>query len=458
MISIISKINITALFVLLLFTGCKKYLEAKPDKQMSLPKTLEDLQALLDYYTKMNDNDGPAVGEASADNYYLSDIDWSGMPENYRRMYTWEKDNLFPAYPNQWSYSYDKVYTSNVVLDNIAKIERTEDNKAEWDNIKGQALCFRAKTFLDIAAVWSLAYDKSTASSDLGIPIRLNSDFNVPSVRPSMQKTYEQIIDDFKESISLLPIIPKSVFRPSRPASLALLARTYLAMREYDSAFKYADLCLQLKNDLMDYSSDPQVNGSAAYPFARLNKEVILESKCSVIAPLDNSRAKIDSGLLLSYDSNDLRKTLFFKKNSNGSYGFKGSYEEGASIFTSVATDEIYLIRAECAARAGRANQAMDDLNTLMKKRWKSTVVFAPFNAVDASDALRQVLAERRKELVMRGLRWTDIKRLNKEGAGIVLKRIINGMVYVLPTNDLRFALPIPEEVIQRSGMQQNPR
>jgi hypothetical protein len=58
----------------------------------------------------------------------------------------------------------------------------------------------------------------------------------------------------------------------------------------------------------------------------------------------------------------------------------------------------------------------------------------------------------------MRGTRWTDIKRLNKEGAGISLKRNVNGNSYILPANNLRFALPLPDDIVSLSGMQQNPR
>jgi len=78
--------------------------------------------------------------------------------------------------------------------------------------------------------------------------------------------------------------------------------------------------------------------------------------------------------------------------------------------------------------------------------------------AIDAADALQKVLTERRKQLVMRFVRWMDIKRLNKEGASITLKRIINGQLYSLPPNSNLYALAIPEDVIVLSGIQQNPR
>jgi len=403
MAPVIIKRCVLLLSMIVLLAGCKKYLDAKPDKKLVIPGSLGDLQSLLDYYNRLNENDATVVAEVSSDNYYLTDADWNAMPENYRRMYTWEKDLLFTPYPNQWSFSYDKVYVANVVLDNLEKIQRKESDQDQWDKIKGQALCFRAKTFLDVASVWCLAYDKTTAQTDLGIPLRLNSDFNQPSVRSNLRQTYDQIVSDFKQSIPLLPMTSNSIFQPSRIAAYAFLARTYLFMREYDSAYKYSDLCLQLKNTLMDYNSDQQVIPAGNYPFAQFNKEVIMESRASVISPMDNGRAKIDSNLFASYDNNDLRKMLFFKSNNNGSYGFKGSYEGSAAMFTSIAIDEVYLMRAECAARRGMIQQAMNDLNALLLKRWKSSAPFVAFTAIDASDALRQILDERRKELIMRG-------------------------------------------------------
>ena len=76
----------------------------------------------------------------------------------------------------------------------------------------------------------------------------------------------------------------------------------------------------------------------------------------------------------------------------------------------------------------------------------------------DAESALQVVLDERRKELVMRGLRWMDLKRLNAQGANIVVSRGFNGQTVSLLPNDPRYALPIPEDIIQLSGIPQNER
>ncbi len=127
-------------------------------------------------------------------------------------------------------------------------------------------------------------------------------------------------------------------------------------------------------------------------------------------------------------------------------------------MFSGLATDEMFLIKAECLARKGRITESMDLLNGLLIRRWNKTKVYVPYIATGSADALRIVLLERRKELMMRGLRWMDVKRLNKEGANITFTRTLNGKLYQLSPNDLRFALPIPEDVISLSGMEQNKR
>lgn len=439
--------------VCLLLTGCHKYLDAKSDVKLVIPKNTADLQALLDNYIRLNSFD-PSAGEASADNYYLSDADWASLFSlDNKRMYTWEKDYLFSTYPNNWSQTYDVVYVANTVLDHIDDM-KTTNNTDDWSNVKGQALYHRGKSFSEAAFIWCLAYDPSTAATDLGIPLRLNSNFNEISKRSTLQVTYDQIIADVKASILLLPVTPLHVMRPSKAAAYGLLARVYLNMRQYTLAGLYADSCLQLYNKLLDFN---KYSPAATYPFAQFNAEVIMENRRPILPSLNKSIAKIDSTLYLSYAANDLRKTLFFQSNGNGTYGFKGSYEGGLTLFGGIATDEIYLIRSESFAHAGNVTLAMNDLNTLLVTRWK-TGTFIPFTAIGPVDALRIILTERRKELLMRGLRWMDIKRLNKEGTGIMLTRKLNNQIYTLPPNDPRYALPLPENVILLSGMVQNYR
>ena len=434
-------------------TGCKKYLDAKSNKELAVPESLQDLQALMDYYLRINNVD-PISGIESVNDFYLTETDYNALYNDAdRRIYTWGTNHLFDNYSNDWSYQYDIINMANIVLDNIDKIERTPGNASEYDNLKGQALFQRARSFQLIAWLWANAYDKNNAEKDLGIPLRIHSDFNITSVRSTLEETYKRIITDLKESVSLLPIIPVHVIRPSRPAAYALLARTYLSMRDYPNAGNYTDSCLQLFSKLIDFNS---LNAGANYPITRFNDEVIMDNRIPVPDMFIGTRAKIDSVFYQSYADEDLRKKVFFK-NNNGFFTFKGSYEGTSAMFSGIATDEVILMKAECLARAGSTSAAMDELNSLLIKRWK-TNTFTGLTATDANDALAKILKERRKELLMRGLRWMDIKRLNKEGAGIVMQRSINGQTYTLQPNALRYTFPIPETIVDLTGIQQNPQ
>ncbi|KAA8480095.1 SusD-like starch-binding protein associating with outer membrane [Arcticibacter tournemirensis] len=439
--------------VVLLPFGCKDYLDEKPDKTLAVPSGLKDLQALIDNYAIINNRD-PFSGEISATDYYLTDADWSALTtEGHKRMYLWLPDYLFDTTPNDWSQCYAVVYYANSVLTGLEDIEKTTANQTEWDDLKGQALFLRAKAFAQLAFIFCPAYNEATSETDQGLPLRLNINFNEVSERSSVKQTYARIINDLKTAALVLKDQPGHVMRASRAATYGMLSRVFLSMRVYTDAALYADSCLRIRNTLIDYATVP---GSKTYPFTQFNNEVIFESMASPPRPLGNSRAKISADLYSMYADGDYRKSLFFKSNGNGTYGFRGSYEGSAALFSGLSADEMYLTRAECLVRTGNPQQALQDMDKLLKMRIKD--YHLPVFAND-KEILSFILNERRKELVMRGIRWMDIKRLNREeGRAIRMKRIINGVEHELKPDDLRFALPVPEDVILLSGMKQNPR
>ncbi|WP_104382175.1 RagB/SusD family nutrient uptake outer membrane protein [Sphingobacterium sp. HMA12] len=446
--------SIFMLVIAIFINGCDKFLSEKPDKSLAIPSTLKDLQALLDNKGALTSE--PNTGEISSGDFYLQNSDWTSLSsEANRRAYIWEKDYLFLTNAVEWQTYSTAVYYCNSVLEGLEGVARTGSNSVLYDNIKGQALFFRAKNMLAASGIWCLAYDESTASSDLGLPLRVNTNFNEPSVRSSLRQTYEHIISDLKNAVLLLPVIPVSYVRPSKPGAFACLSRTFLAMRRYEEANVYADSCLQHFDALIDYNT--LASSKATYPFVSLNNEVLSEAGMAVGQILNLTRARVVDELYNQYDNDDLRKTLFFTNNSDGSHGFKGRYSGGTSLFSGFATDEVILTRAECLVRTGNRAEALKLLNRLLITRWKKGT-FSAITAASDNEALEIILSERRKELLFRGLRWIDLKRLNKEGRNITIRRQLNGQEYMLPSNDLRYALPIPEDVVELSGMQQNPR
>lgn len=431
-------------------SSCKKFLDEKPSKGIRTISNLDDLQALMDNSTIMNNRycfNGLAV--RVADEFYLPPSTWSGQIINNRLNYIWDKDaeDLL-----EYTGYYQAVNYTNVVLTNLPNIH--DNDVAKYNNIKGQALFHRAFAFYHLAQLYCKPYS-STASTDPGIALKMIPDIETASVRSTVQQTYDQIINDLKEAATLLPVsslaLSYFITRPNKIAAFAMLARVYLSMRDYVNAGKYADSCLQLYNTILDYNS---INAGINQPFSLTNNPEIIFY--ATLQGISGSSYLVDTSLYQSYDVDDLRKAVFFLQNSNG-YSFKGRY--GGNInFCGLATDEMYLTRAECYARANNTDSAMAALNRLISKRWKNTVTYPQYSATDAIDALNIVLAERRKELIYRGTRWMDLRRFNLEGANISLKRIINGTIYTLPPNDLRWVMLFPQQVINLSGISQNPR
>lgn len=442
--------------------GCNKkdFLDTNPDTDLFIPTTLDDCQALLDNETFMNE--APVLGELSADNFYMPADFWQSLSNTKEKnAYIWLSETFagLTGDISDWNSPYRQVFYANVILEALNQLPLTPNNENRWKAIKGAALFARAHAFYQVAQIFAPVYSSATVGPNQGIPLRLHPGVDEKSVRSSIHETYNRITTDLKEAYSLLPAeLPfNNRNRSSRPAAFALLARTYLSMDQYAEAKKYADSCLELYDALMLYDT---LNTQVNTPFNKLNPETIYQSRfvtTNVLRGVSVTNCIVDTNLYRSYASNDLRAIHYYRLNPSGNINPKGSYTGTVQLFTGLATDEVYLIRAECEARLGNKEAAMKDLNTLLATRWKANT-FVPFSAPDADAALQLILIERRKELPFRGLRWTDLRRFNKTGANITLKRQLDTQTYELKPNDLRYTLLIPPDVINLSGIQQNPR
>jgi tetratricopeptide (TPR) repeat protein len=469
------KFNLIQIIVIILYCtvallSCSKsaFLDTKPQTNLVVPTTISDLQAIIE-----NDGGGsvsglfnitPALGEASSDNYYLQDNYFqSSLTTVAKNVYTWATD-IFSGVGNQidWNKPYAQILNTNIAIEGLQKIEVTNGNQQAWNNAYGDALFKRAYAFWNLAQIFCAPYDSSSAKSDLGLPLKLSSDVNQSMPRSTLQETYDRILSDLVVAVRNVPLtFAGHLNRGSKAGVFALLARVYMSMGNYTKAGLYADSSLQLYSGLIDYNT---VSTSSTQPFLNTNDETIYQSFTSPGMPfVAGTSALPDSNLYRSYTSNDLRGQIFFRTVNGNASGFKYGYEGNLANyqFTGITSSEMYLIRAECYARQGNTNLAMDDLNYLLKKRWKSNngvSTFIPFTATSSINALSIILTERRKELIFRGLRWMDIRRLNKEGYAITPKRLISGQTYTLSPNSSFYTLPIPPDEIALSGIQQNKR
>jgi len=446
------------------FAGsCHKqdFLGKNPNSTLIVPTTLSDFQSLLDNDQVMNQV--PALGDLSADNYYMSDDLWPTVGTRVENAYIWKPD-IFGGQGSDedWNIPYQQVYYANVVLDGLEKVKTDNSNLATWNNVKGQALFTRAFAFYNIAQLFAPTYDDDSASMDAGIPLRLTEDVQTQVGRSTVKQTYDQITGDLRIAAGLLPsrVLMTYVNRATRPAAQAMLARVYLSMRKYDSAKMYTDSVLVSNPSLLNYNT---LAPGAIFPFSRQNAEILYQATFvnyttnSQVLAYGFSNCFVDTNLIHSYDSNDLRLALYYVRYGTDSLGLNGSYAGSIFPFGGIATDEVYLIRAECEAMSGDTSAAKSDLNNLLINRWKMGK-FTGITFGSSQAALDSVRLERRKELTFRNLRWTDLRRLNKENASILLTRKINGSVYTLAPNDKRYVLPIPPDVLRLSGIADNPR
>ncbi len=452
------------LTITILTIGCKKqndWLDAKASKADVTPQTLADYQAILDNDNFIN-NRFTVLGLVSSDNLFLDNTSFTSAREKSRYIYTWNPsvwDTENGISYGEWNNMFATIEYANIVLDGLTKINSTSSG---YNNLKGEALFLRSIAYYNLCQLFCKTYDKSTASGDLGMPIRSTSDVNIIAQRSTLQQTYDQMLDDARQAADLLDPNALNIRRPSRYAALALLSKIYFVMQDYPNAGLYANQVLTNYSTLLDFNNSI-ISIANTYRFpanGAQNPEIVFYAQGNAydeVSPWTGSLGFVEPGLYSSYDNNDLRKKYFYIVSGTGGR-FRGAYTGNTANFCGIANNELFLIRAECAARAGNTDAAMTDLNTLLRKRYL-TGSFTDLVASNPDIALNIILQERRKELPFTSnIRWEDLRRLNKESRfQVTLTRNVNGASYTLAPNGIRYVFPVPQQEIQLTGIQPNP-
>lgn len=439
---------------LVLITSCEDFLGHPSSSALTIPVSLDDCEALLNDYTKMNGN-YPTDGEASADNYYLTNENWQYLSTTERQMYIWGPQ-AYPAY-TQWLYPYQVIYNANLVSQTLSAITPASHEKERYEQIQGSAWFFRAYAYYELAQLFAPPYRINADNDALAIPLRLGADLDAPAPRATVGELYLQILADLEAAKPLLPEAPVLPTLPSVAAVNAMVARVSLTMGEYGKALDAATRAVDAGASLLDYNTIDDWGGAS---FERFNPEVVFHSTMQYSGQLSPFTALVDSLLIGEYASGDLRKTLYFLPNYDGTFAFRGSYDGtmNGTLFNGLTTAELYLIRAESLVRLGNVDDARQVLETLLRYRWKDNIYHAP-PQLTTEEMLQLILQERRKELVLRGVRWTDLRRLNQyPSSSVVIVREIEGMRYSLPPDDPRYTLLFPVEAIETASLSQNER
>jgi hypothetical protein len=472
------KLIITTL-VLMLVTSCKKNLDLTNPYALSLnPNTaytnLDDLSGLL------NGVYGAFQSAAYYNGFYGCTMDvltdntyeTSASLANYQLIANWDYFGIENAFRAAFLTPYNVIYQANFILDNIVKL-KGEAEERKFNRIAGQAMAARAIAHFDLLRGFSDNLDRG--SDGLGIPIKKDVQIGSPA-RASVKEVYEFLYKELDSAIVLLEKTDVPINTTTRGAiddrvAKAAYARIAYYAKDYEKAIAQAIKII----DIIPLANVDE------YPFVWTEgssvKEVIwtiqnnirqTDATTSLTPSSDlvnfgirNASFSPHPSLLNVFDkTNDVRYASFFQtwaqlypgqpfppdlSNAFVFTKFAGKKPSpiGLANFTVFRTSEMYLILAESYAMTDKITEANQFLNELRQNRINN---YTDQNYAK-DELINQIQLERRKELMLEGHRWFDLKRTTRE-VNRTLDGTINPNLNVrtnLPNSSHKWVWPIPD-------------
>ena len=456
------------------FTSCS-YLDVIPDKSGNATiNTMDQLYQLMGNSGFYND-----FNYLWNENYLFSD-DVEISPYVYSKTGKTNAylanvaDRIFLTYnpsmlETTWSEVYRNMFTFNVVLDYLDKVEQTTEKMR--NQVLGEALFNRAYFHFfglvnycgyDLSSQ-GIGYRDNTLSAPEGLPDRMTSGYTASRIRQDLSDAEAALAAAGRTEFDL-----QKNFRVTLPSLYSFQARFELYLGNYDKALEASLKALEGHSALHNIITDPmycksviktvdlvdemgestgeiievkdfktdlnsQFGGDAVF----LDYEELYLPQFS-IDKFGGSIHPMSESLYNLYDrEHDGRWLAYFDNNyivGLGSFASDGFDPEEQSrlkewerhvylrfnlygnrvLITAPTTAEMYLIAAECYARKGDVGNAKKMLITLRNTRFTDSS-----SAADIEGTIQDVLDERRRELGAI-IRFYDLKRLNfGENAGI---------------------------------------
>lgn len=415
-------IKFTCFFIIisLLNLSCKKLLQVEVPKDSLVQSSIfssDDLatSAITGIYYSMS-----SFGYASGGSESLTSV--CGLSSDELINYN---SNLSQFYENQliptnstignslWLVPYQNIYAANAVLEGLASPNTV--SPPTKSQLQGEALFIRAFIYFYLVNLYG------------PIPLHLSTDnrINQVATKASIDDVYRQIIIDLKTSETLISdkYITTERVRPNLSSVYALLARTYLYLKDYANAIKYSKLVID-KIDTYGLVVPDAV-------FLKNSLETIWQ-----IMPPAGSNAKEGELFILTatpvnvslnpilavsgFEINDKRKISWVKSitNSTGTYYYPNKYKVKSATSPSeysmvLRLAEQYLIRAEAKAHLNDIDGAISDLDVI-RNRAGIALIKNTNPSINLQNLLTTIQNERKVELFSEwGHRWLDLKRTN---------------------------------------------
>ncbi|WP_397362039.1 RagB/SusD family nutrient uptake outer membrane protein [Olleya sp. R77988] len=376
-----------------------------------------------------------------------------------------------------WGFMYSPYVVTNranLILANIDNLPAGADK----NNIIAEARAARALALFDLVRVFSQIPTQSAgASQSLGMPIITSIDPNIQIPRPTVETSYNFIIDEL-EAVKNLVNADNGSGRFNKDAVNGLLSRAYLYNGNYLNAITAANA---VSTNVASIGTFPGVwtDSSVDGILLKIDQDRILDGIGIGIEWSQSANGNVVPEYVMSfelynlYQNTDVRKSsgayTLIQSDASGNlyntitkmFGEPGQ-NNGAVDAKVIRAAEVYLNKAEAHAMRSEFAQALAALDVVRSNRYNGFV--SPGETGPA--LLDAIKLERRLELFAEGHRLFDLKRWNES----VVRSTVDGEFFdgtgtpVAPefsnfaAGSHLFQLPIPQsEINVYPGFQQNP-
>ena len=326
----------------------------------------------------------------------------------------------------------------------IINIDDAEGPVTEKEDIKGQALVYRAFSHFILVQCFGERYRPGGNNTQLGVIIKTNNSLeNLP--RSTVEEVYAQVNADLDEAITLLD--HAKIKRTNKShinvhVARGIKARVMLAQGKWQEAAAFADQVITQSGAALQADTYTTTNQRMSNmnntewlwgKYAIQDQAGTLRDWHSFISNMNvsynrNTPRVIYNKLYDKISNTDVRKKIWFPRAQDAatlprpiipSAGNIRNYMSNKWLLT-VDTDkcadlaymrlpEMILIKAEALARMGRFADAAAALYTLAKHRDSAYTL----SDKTGNDLIEEIMTQRRIELWAEGFRWFDLKRLN---------------------------------------------
>jgi tetratricopeptide (TPR) repeat protein len=452
--------KVTCLLALVLtLASCENYLDDAP-KGYKTPTTLADYEAFLRDEATNHKVDITGASQLLNDQY----VTLATLASNrlYSANYMWDEnaDRIALKTSDETAYyaGYQGIATFNLIIENA--LTTTKATEAEQRVVWAEAKVLRAMNYFNLVNFYADTYVAATASTKLSVPLITSANINAPSKQVTIQELYDFILNDVKDALPYLPKVSQTILHPNLGTAYAFYARIYLQMNNYTEALKYADLALAENNKLYDWIA-----------FYNTNKTIIENpaNYTTFTSPMGynyvenyNYRHGTYTSLTTEnsipieraqrFETGDARFLSRWKNYTVGAETYFRRTLSGAFNFGGMTTVEIYLIKAECLARANQISDALDILNTVRKTRI-FPASYQNISTADKTTALKAIFRTKNNELTNTLIPFADARRLNAEGVyPVSFSKVANGITYTLSSNSHLWTMPFPQGAVKNPG------